>query len=90
MFDALDEAFNITSSIMAYAESEKTIRKENINISLEKDNIEHFTNKSIIKRDGFTFDFNNETLGNVTATHIQLKVYKIIFYQKKRGHVECS
>jgi hypothetical protein len=33
MFDALDEAFNITSSIMAYAESEKTIRKENINIS---------------------------------------------------------
>jgi hypothetical protein len=42
--------------------------------SLEKDNIEHSTNKSIIKREGFTFDFNNETLGNVTATHIQLKV----------------
>jgi len=90
MFDALDEAFNITSSTVEYAESEKTIRKENINISLEKNSIEHFINKSSITRDGFTFKFNNETLGNVTATNIQLKVYKIIFYQKKRGHVECS
>jgi hypothetical protein len=57
----------------------KTAHKGHRCYCLEKDNIEHFTNKSIIKRDGFTFDFNNETLGNVTATNIQLKVYKIIF-----------
>ncbi|XP_063447031.1 polycystin-1-like protein 2 [Mytilus trossulus] len=74
IFNALDEAFNITSSTVAFAEPEKVIRKENLNVSLEKNHLEHFKNKTVIKRDGFLFDFNNETLENVTATDIQLKV----------------
>lgn len=59
---------------MAFAEPEKVIRKENLNVSLEKNHLEHFKNKTVIKRDGFLFDFNNDTLENVTATDIQLKV----------------
>ena len=74
LLGALDSAINITSSTTAFGEGEKIIKKPNLNVSIEKDSIDTFLNRSEIKRDGFSLDIANTTLENVTATEMELQV----------------
>jgi len=74
LMSALDLAVNITSTTTASGEGEKIIKKNNLNVSIEKDSTETFLNRSEIKRDGFSLDMTNGTLDNVTATEMEIQV----------------
>jgi hypothetical protein len=46
---------------VSYGEGTKRHVADNLILSIEKDSVAHFINKSTIERDGFNFEMNNET-----------------------------
>lgn len=74
MVTAIDSALNITSKTTAFGEGETVIRAKNLNVSVEKDSVEAFSNKTEIIRDGFVLDLSNGTFDNITEREIELQV----------------
>lgn len=59
---------------MSYGEGAKRDVADNLILTIEKDSVAHFINKSTIERDGFNFEMNNETFENISAVNVDVQV----------------
>ena len=59
---------------MSYGEGVKQDIADNLNLSIEKDSVDHFINNSILERDGFNFEMNSETFENISAVNVDVQV----------------
>lgn len=69
---------------MSYGEGANRHVADNLILSIEKDSVAHFINKSTIERDGFNFEMNNETFENISAVNVDVQVNMDIHIQVNR------
>ena len=74
LFGAIDTINNVNSLTVSYGEGAKRDVADNLILTIEKDSVAHFINKSTIERDGFNFEMNNETFENISAVNVDVQV----------------
>lgn len=73
--EAMDIAAVILSTIVAYNEGEYLIKKNKTSISVEKDSLDNFLNRSEVVKDGFSLLLENGTFSNVSDDNIEIQVH---------------